>query len=103
MTERVYTNAAQTRGYEVLKALAGHEFMGMSPGEIAKAVGTSNDNITRDLRVLQASGLAEPILETGRWRLGPKLVQIALAFMHHIERSQRQLNDINQRYSRQPD
>ena len=102
MTERVYTNAAQTRGYEVLKALAGHEFMGMSPGEIAKAVGTSNDNITRDLRVLQASGLAEPILETGRWRLGPKIVQIALAFADHINSSQRKLDDINQRYTRQP-
>lgn len=102
MAERTYRNAAQERGYQVLLTLAGNEFMGLSPSEIAKAVGTSNDNITRDLRVLQASGLAEPILETGRWRLGPKLIQISLAFSDHMSRHQRKLDDLNQRYTRQP-
>lgn len=102
MPEKTYTNAAQERGYRVLLTLAGNEFTGLAPSEIARAVGTTNDNITRDLRVLQATGLAEPILETGRWRLGPKLVQIALAFTDHIDRNRRRLEEVQQRYSRRP-
>lgn len=99
---RAYTNDSQSRGYQVLLTLAGNEFTGLAPSEIAKAVDASPSAITRDLRVLQDAGLAEPILETGRWRLGPKLVQIALAFSDHLARSQRKVDEINQRYTRQP-
>lgn len=99
---REYRNEAQERGYKVLLTLAGNEFLGLAPGELAKALQVSPSLITKDLRVLQSSGLAEPILDTGRWRLGPKLVQVALAFTDHLERSQRKLDEINQRYTRQP-
>lgn len=102
MSEREYSNASQTRGYRVLLTLAGHEVTGLSPMEIAKAVGANPSAITRDLRVLQDEGLAEPILETGRWRLGPKLVQVALAFSDHLARAQRKVDEIQQRYTRQP-
>ena len=103
MTEpRAYNNDSQTRGYQVLLTLAGHEFTGLAPSEIARAVGANQSAITRDLSVLQQASLAEPILETGRWRLGPKLVQIALAFSDHLARTQRKVDEINQRYTRQP-
>lgn len=100
--ETQYSNESQERGYKVLLVLAGNEFNGLSPSEVAKAVGAPPSYITRDLRVLQKAGLAEPILETGRWRLGPKLVQIALAFSQNLDRSQRKVSEINQRYTRQP-
>lgn len=103
MTEpREYHNAAQERGYKVLLTLAGNEFQGLAPHEIAKAVGTSLSNTTRDLRVLQRAGLAEPIQETGRWRLGPKLIQIAVAFSLHVDSARRRLDEITQRYTRTP-
>lgn len=102
MTENEYRNESQERGYRVLLALAGHEFTGLLPSEIAKSVSAAPGAITRDLRVLQGAGLAERIQETGRWRLGPKVIQIALAFTQHMDRSQQRLNEINQRYTRQP-
>lgn len=97
-----YRNAAQERGYDVLLALAGREFTGLAPGEIAHGLQVSASSVTRDLRVLQAKGLAEQITATGRWRLGPKLVQIGLAYAHAAEREARNLHDITQRYSRTP-
>lgn len=102
MSERAYTNDSQSRGYQVILALAGNEFTGLLPSEIAKKVDASPSAITRDLRVLQDSGLAEQIQETGRWRLGPRLVQIAVAFQMHLDTARRRLDEINQRYTRTP-
>lgn len=101
MSERAYHNAAQERGYAVLLVLAGNEFIGLTPTDIAKAIGTSASNITRDLSVLQKVGLAEQLVETGRWRLGPKLVQIATSFQLHLDKSRRRLDEVTQRYTRQ--
>lgn len=97
-----YSNAAQERGYDVLLALAGREITGLAPGEIAKGLGISPSCVTRDLSVLKTKGLVEQIAETGRWRLGPKLVQIGLAFNQEMARHQDRLTEINQRYSRTP-
>jgi DNA-binding IclR family transcriptional regulator len=97
-----YANAPQERGYKVLLALAGHEFAGLAPGDIAKAIGTSASNVTRDLRVLQKVGLAQQNPETGGWYLGPKIVQIAQRFVFNLDRARRRVDEINQRYSRDP-
>lgn len=100
MTEREYANAAQERGYAVLMALAGHEVNGLAPGEIAKGINASASNVTRDLRVLAKVGLAEQITETNRWRLGPRLVQIANAFSLNLDRQRRRVDEVGQRYTR---
>lgn len=103
MTTRKYTNEAQTRGYKVLLLLSGKEFTGIASGEIAKALKTDPANITRDLRILQEAGLAEPLPEDSkRWRLGPKLVQIANAFKAHLSEVQRRASEVEQRYTREP-
>lgn len=102
MSEREYSNGAQERGYRVMLALRGNEFMGVAPGEIAKALGISPSNVTRDLAVLAKVGLAEQIQETGRWRLGPGIVQIALAFSTHLNRTKSRVAEIEQRYTREP-
>ncbi len=97
-----YTNPGQQRVLALLVLLAGNEFMGVLPSDLAKALGTSQSNITRDLDNLRSAGLAERIGETGRWRLGPKLVQIALAFSTHIGRMSERLAEVQQRYTRLP-
>ncbi|HSH71565.1 MAG TPA: hypothetical protein VK974_00785 [Methylophilaceae bacterium] len=100
---KVYTSGSQERGYHVLLLLAGNEFTGVLPGEIAKALNTSPSNITRDLRVLQNVGLAEPLPhDEKRWRLGPKLVQISNAFTNHLSEVNRRMGEIQQRYTRIP-
>lgn len=102
MTEAVNTSNAQLRVLRVLDTLIGNEFMGVAPGEIAKALATSPSNITRDLRTLQAAGYAEQIPETGRWRCGPRHIQHALAFQAHVARVSARVEEINQRYTRLP-
>lgn len=96
-----YTSEAQQRVLQVLLLLAGNEFDGVTPTELARAAGTTPPNITRDLYNLGKAGLAER-LETGRWRLGPKLIQIALAFSTHVGRKSEQLAELVQRYTRLP-
>lgn len=100
---REYKNSAQERGYRVLILLAGNEFSGVAPGELAKALATNPSNITQDLRVLQAAGLAETIPhDPKRWRLGPKVIQIANAFTAHMAEVTRRAAEIEQRYTRNP-
>ncbi|GBG03925.1 hypothetical protein AZSI13_32520 [Azospira sp. I13] len=101
MNER-YRNEAQQRLCKVICLLAGNEFNGLAPSEIAKAVNVSPPNITRDLANLKEAGLAEQLPDTGRWRLGPKLVQIGLAFTAHLDKSRSRLDEMTNRYTRQP-
>lgn len=96
-----YTNEAQQRICRVILLLAGNEFDGVAPSEMAQAAGTTPSNITRDLFNLQRAGFAER-MQTGRWRLGPKLIQIALAFSTHVGRKSEQLTELVQRYTRLP-
>ena len=94
---------AQRRILKVVLALAGNELLGLAPVEIQRAVGIPNaSTVTRDLDVLRDMGLAEQIEETGRWRLGPRLVQIAVAHANQMTRAEKRLGEIRQRYSREP-
>lgn len=97
-----YINAAQQRLLKAVVLLAGNEFNGLAPSDLAKALNTNPSNVTRDLANLKEAGLAEQLTDTGRWRLGPKLVQIALAFSDHMARSSSRMEELNQRYTRQP-
>lgn len=96
-----YINAAQQRLLKAVLLLAGNELNGLAPSDLAKALDTNPSNVTRDLANLKEAGLAEQIVETGRWRLGPKVVQIAVDFFTNLERSQSRVDEIRQRYTRQ--
>lgn len=97
-----YDNASQARVLRLITILAGHELHGVTPTDLAKALDVSGGTITRDMHNLHTAGLAEQIQETGRWRLGPKVVQIAIAHMTAMDRATNQLNEIKNRYSREP-
>lgn len=99
MTEDKYRNESQQRGYRVLLALAGHEVNGIAPGDIAKGLRISASNATRDLANLRIAGLAEE-LEPGRWRLSPRVPQIAVAMLNGIDRSQSKVDEVRQRFTR---
>lgn len=102
MSKDIYINAAQQRLLKAIVLLAGNEFSGLAPSDLAKALGTNPSNVTRDLANLKEAGLAEQLPDTGRWRLGPKLVQIALAFSDHVARSSDRMDELKQRYTRLP-
>lgn len=97
-----YDNAGQQRILRALMVLAGNEFNGVAPGELAKAMKESPSTATRDLHNLKEVGFAEQIQETGRWRLGPKVVQLSFAFSTELTRARQRLDEITYRYTRQP-
>lgn len=100
MSER-YINAAQQRILQMLQRLAGHEIEGISPSELAIALRTSASNVTRDLANLKEAGLAQK-LETERWRLTPRIVQISLAAGRAFSDAHDRLDQMKQRYSCDP-
>lgn len=102
MAKADYDSPAQQRILRALLVLAGNEFQGVAPGELAKAMNTTPSTATRDLHNLREAGFAEQIQETGRWRLGPKLVQVAIKFSTALERAQLRMSEINNRYTREP-
>ena len=100
MSDEKYICQPQQRLMELIRALAGHEIDGMAPGEIAKLNACAPAQVTRDLANLRAFGWAEQIANTGRWRLGPQIVQLAMRHMAALDRAQRRLADTTNRYSR---
>ncbi len=97
-----YISKNQQRLLSIQIVLAGHEFNGLAPSEIANSVRTSASNVTHDLANLQEAGLAErvPALEN-RWRLGPKAIQMFRAHSLGMERIRAQVVEFQQRYSRE--
>ena len=93
-----YINAAQQRVLKLLMLLAGHEVMGLAPGEIAKAIRTNPSNVTRDLANLREAGLAEP-LENGQWRITPRMGQLALRVLNALGEARKRVEETAQRFS----
>lgn len=103
MTATKYTSDGQQRLLALIRVLAGNEVHGLAPGEIARAQDCAPSVVTRDLANLREAGFAEQIAETGRWRLGPALVQIAHAHQREMDKAERRLAETRQRFSRSPD
>lgn len=94
----IETGSAQRRSYKIILLLAGHEFDGMANADVASALNANQATTLRDLQVMQDVGLAEQIEQTGRWRLGPKLVQIALRYQVQMGRAEDRLNETRRRF-----
>jgi DNA-binding IclR family transcriptional regulator len=101
MSDNRYINAAQQRVLLMLTMLAGHEVHGLLPSELAKALRTSNSNITRDLANLKEAGLAEQREETGGWALTPRMAHIAVTVLAAMNKAKTHLAEMEARYSRQ--
>lgn len=96
-----YTLPTHTRQTcELLRLLAGHELLGLAPGEIAKGLNVSASWVSRTLPALAAeTGFVERVEGTNRWRLGVPLVRIAMTVSTQLGQAKRQLDDISARYS----
>lgn len=95
-----YLVKPQQRLLSLIRVLAGNEIEGLSPTEIAKLQECNPSVVTSDLANLKHFGWAEQIATTGRWRLGPEIVQIATRHLTAIDRAQRRLDETANRYSR---
>ena len=92
-----------TRTVKVIKALAGHEFDGLLLGQIAQTCELEPSTTLRYLESLAESGVTVRDSRNPKvWRLGPALVQIAIAFQAHLATKQQALADFANNYTRNP-
>lgn len=81
------------------RLLAGHELLGLSPGEIAKGIDVSPSWVSLNLPALAEDGFVELVQGTNRWRLGVQFVRIAITVSTNLNQAKRQLDDLTQRYA----
>lgn len=94
-----YRNKAQLRLCQMILLMAGKEFDGVQPSSLAKALNTNPSNVTRDLANLEEAGFAARIGDSDNWRLGPKVIQVAVNFAHAFQQSQERVLELKQRYT----
>jgi DNA-binding IclR family transcriptional regulator len=79
--------------------LAGHELLGLAPGEIAKALGVGAPWVSNYLPALAAeTGFVERVDGTNRWRLGVPFVRISVAVSTQLAAAKRKLDEVSDRY-----
>ncbi len=84
---------------DLFRLLAGHEVLGLAPGEIAKGLGVPASWVSQNLPPLATTGYVEQVAGTNRWRLGVQFVRIALTVSTNLNKARHQLDDISARYS----
>ena len=100
MSEKTYTLAAPIRKTcDLFRLLAGHEVLGLAPGEIAKGLGVPPSWVSQNLPALATTGYVEQVAGTNRWRLGVPLVRIAITVSTNLNQAKRQLDELSQRYA----
>ena len=93
-------NDAIRKTCELFRLLAGHELLGLAPGEIAKALNVSAPWVSVNLPAIALeTGFVERVDGTNRWRLGVPFVRIATTVATNLNAARRQLDDIGARYS----
>jgi len=84
---------------ELFSLMAGHELLGLAPGEIAKALGVGAPWVSNYLPALAAeTGYVERVDGTNRWRLGVPLVRIAMSVSTELASAKRRLAEVSDRY-----
>lgn len=84
---------------DLFRLLAGHELLGLAPGEIAKGLGVSPSWVSLTLPALANTGYVEQVQGTNRWRLGVQFVRIALTVSTNLNKAKQQLDDLTSRYA----
>ena len=96
------TSQIVQRNLKCLSVLAGHEFNGLAPKAITERIGCTKSETTSVLRNLEYAGIAERVPGMpDRWRLGPKLIQYALAHLSQVDQTKKRYDEMVQRYSRE--
>lgn len=95
-TDKTRTTESGARILRVLFALKGHSLNGLSNTDLAKALNESPATINRVLNTMIAEGAATK-LDTGRYTLGIKVLQVAQSHMNEVARQQARLDELTQR------
>lgn len=89
---------SQARIFAITETLCENHIEGIANKELARAVGTTQSNICRDMALFEQFGWAERNAH-GKWRLSPKFVGIAgqISKSYHVARLQ--LSEEEARYA----
>ncbi len=102
MTEKVYPLPEPIRKANALyQLLAGHELLGLSPGEIAKGLDVPASWVSVNLPAIATSGFVERVEDTNRWRLGVAFVRISVTVTTNLTAAKRRLAEVESRYATQ--
>lgn len=85
-----------TRALKILDALKGRSLSGLTNKELSAAIGDTPVNVSRATAILEASGFVQR-LETGRYALSYKLLQIAVAHAGEMQKASDRINEIQTR------
>lgn len=87
----------------LIYGLAGHSYRGLRLQQIADGIGESPSTTLRNLERMAEDGLVEKTPHDDKaWRLSPRVVQVATAHAQEVLREQRELDEFNQRFTRNP-
>lgn len=99
-SEKTYPLAGPIRKTcDLFRLLAGHEVLGLAPGEIAKGLGVPPSWVSQNLPALATTGFVEQVAGTNRWRLGVAFVRIAFTVSTNLNNARAQLDETARRYS----
>lgn len=93
-------NDAIRKTCELFRLLAGHELLGLAPGEIAKGMDVSPSWVSVNLPAIAAeTGFIERVDGTNRWRLGVAFVRISVTVATNLSSAKRRLEETSARYA----
>ena len=81
----------------IVEMLAGKQVEGMSNKTLAHELKTTEANVCRDLKILEARGWAEKA--NGRWRMSPKFGGFAGTMMKCFQTARLRLTEDEARYA----
>jgi ArsR family transcriptional regulator len=85
---------------DLFRLLAGHELLGLAPGEIAKGLGVQPSWVSQNLPPLaEQTGFVERVGGTNRWRLGVPFVRIAFNVSNEHAAAKARLDEVGKRYA----
>jgi len=84
---------------DLFRLMAGHEVLGLSPGEIAKGIEVAPSWVSVNMPALATTGFVERVDGTNRWRLGVAFVRISTTVTTNLSQARRHLDEVSQRYS----
>lgn len=96
-----YVSESVQRTFRAIKALSGHEALGLTPGEIASAINVSASNVTRIIANLEVQKFAEEMPgKKGRYRLSASFITIANKATLGLNQAKMQIDQDIHNYSR---
>lgn len=88
---------AVKRTLKIIKVLAGQTLHGMTPSEIAQAIGDSNVNCHRSLQDMIEEGFAVQYSHNNRYALSTAFLAIATAYNLEMVQAQERMTNLQQR------